>query len=130
VPLLQEPAHVLDLELEIVALGLGPHLHFFTRITVCFLRFLQPPGLRVLVLAEVHDPAHRRVRLRSHLHEVEILTAGRLQRLLGRHDAELLAVGADHADLANPDGFVDADVSRLAQRGGSSCVPAWRGVRR
>jgi len=44
------------------------------------------------------------------------------------HDAELLAVGADDANLADPDALVDADFLCFAQRRGSSCVPAARGV--
>jgi hypothetical protein len=44
------------------------------------------------------------------------------------HDAELLAVGADDADLPDPDALVDTDLLCFAQRRGSSCVPATRGM--
>src|SRR5262249_62083827 len=71
---------------------------------------LEPPRLGVLVLAEVHDTAHRRARLGRHLDEVEFLLAGGFEGLGDRHDPELLAIGADDADLTNPDAFVDTDV--------------------
>jgi len=41
---------------------------------------------------------------------VEFLLTGAFQGLGDRHDPELLAVGADDADLTNPDAFVDTDV--------------------
>src|SRR5206468_682169 len=60
VAFLQEAPHVLQLEVEVVLLGLRTHLDFLDldgRLLLA--RFLEPPGLRVLVLAEVHDTAHR-----------------------------------------------------------------------
>src|SRR5213083_1204746 len=111
VTLLQEPAHVLELELEVVSLGLGAHLHFLDLDRRLLLaRLLQPARLRVLVLAEVHDAADGRLGLRRDLDEVELLGARRLQRLLGRHDPELLALRAHHADFAGADAFVDTDL--------------------
>src|SRR5438477_3029137 len=117
VALLQEPAHVLELEVEVVALGLGAHLHFLDLDRRLLLaRLLQPARLRVLVLAEVHDAADGRLGLRRDLDEVELLAARRLQRLRGRHDPELLALRAHHADLAGADAFVDTDLLCLADR--------------
>jgi hypothetical protein len=93
-----------------VPLGLRAHLHFLDQDRRLLLaRFLLPPGLGVLVLAEVHDAADGRLRFGRYLHEVELLGARRFERLLCRHDAELLALRADHADLANTDRLVDAD---------------------
>src|SRR5919108_3512957 len=117
VALLEEPAHVLDLEVEVVALGLGAHLHFLDQDRRLLLaRFLLPPRLRVLVLAEVHDAADGRLRFRRNLDEVEVLAAREVERLLGRHDAELFALGAHDADLANTDGLVDTDLLCFADR--------------
>src|SRR6266540_1127726 len=111
VTFLEKASHVLQLEVEVVLLGLGPHLDFLHENRRLLLaRFLLAPGLRVLVLAEIHDAADRRIRLGRHLDEVEVAGAGGLQRFLDRHDAELLALGADDAYLANTDAFVDADV--------------------
>src|SRR5881409_3738306 len=72
----QEAPHVLQLEVEVVLLGLRTHLDFLDldgRLLLA--RFLEPPGLRVLVLAEVHDTAHRRRRIGRHLDEIELLLA-------------------------------------------------------
>src|SRR2546427_194711 len=100
VALVEEAAHVLHLEVEVVPLRLGAHLHFLDLDRRLLLaRFLEAPGLRVLVLAEVHDPADGRLGLRRHFDQVELALARRLQRLLDRHDPELLAVGADRLRL-------------------------------
>src|SRR5439155_296991 len=77
VALLQEAAHVFQLEVEVVLLRLGPHLDFLDldgRLLLA--RFLQSPRLRVLVLAEVHDTAHRRLGVGRDFDEVELLLAG------------------------------------------------------
>src|SRR5215813_11272008 len=117
VTLLEEATHVLELEIEVVLLGLGPHLHFLDLDRRLLLaRLLEPPGLRVLVLAEVHDAAHGRLRLRRDLHEVELLVARRLERLRRRHDSELFALRAHHADLAGADTFVDTNLLCFADR--------------
>ncbi len=60
-----------------------------------------------LVLAEVHDPADRRLRHRCNLYQVEPLLPRDGQRLLRRHDAELLAGVIDDPDFPYPDAFVD-----------------------
>ena len=90
-------------------------------------RFFLPPGLEVFVLAEVHDAADRRLCLRRHLDEIELLLLRGLERLLDRQDAELRPLGADDADLPNADGFVDANFLCFADRRGSSFS---RGTRR
>src|SRR6202022_1353117 len=72
-PLLEEPPHVLGLEVEVVGVGLGPELHLFhldRRLLLACV--LLPPGLHVLELPEVHDPADRRLRLPRHLHQVHV----------------------------------------------------------
>src|SRR5215470_9475751 len=117
VALLEEPAHVLQLEVEVVLLGFGAHFHFLDLDRRLLLaRLLEAARLRVLVLAEVHDAAHGRLRFRGDLDEIELLIARRLQRLLGRHDSELLALRADHTDLAGADAFVDTNFLCLADK--------------
>ena len=55
------------------------------------------------------------IRDRRDLDEVEVGLLGELERLVGRHDADRLAVRADEAYLGDPDPVVDpklgADVS-------------------
>src|SRR5207247_3938621 len=117
VALVEEPAHVLHLEVEVVPLRLGAHLHFLDLDRRLLLaRFLEAPGLRVLVLAEVHDPADGRLGLRRHFDQIELALARRLQRLLDRHDPELFAVGADHAHFTDTDSFIDTDLFGLTDR--------------
>jgi hypothetical protein len=55
------------------------------------------------VLAVVHDPAHRRIGLRGHLDEVELLFAGPTQRLGQRDDPHLGAIGVDEPDARDLD---------------------------
>jgi hypothetical protein len=64
--------------------------------------------LRILELAEVHDAAHGRARGRRDLDEVEAGFLGALHRVVGRDDADLLALLVDEADLGDPDLSVDA----------------------
>ena len=49
--------------------------------------------------------------LRSNLDQIEIMFAGKLQRLLHADDADLLAVGSDEADLGDADPIVDTRFS-------------------
>ena len=58
-------------------------------------------------LAVIEDTADRRTIIRSHLDQVEVGLARQFQRLRGRHDAELLPVGADQAHGADADLFID-----------------------
>ena len=63
----------------------------------------------VLVLAVVHDAAHRRVGLVRHLHQVEVELLWPIDKGLGqRADAQLFTVGSDQPDLTGPDAFVVA----------------------
>ena len=47
--------------------------------------------------------------VRRDLHQVQSALAGDLQGFEGRHDAELLALVVDHANLLRADTFVGAD---------------------
>src|SRR5204863_9770002 len=63
----------------------------------------------VLVLAEVHDPADRRVRGRRDLDQVEALLFRNRQSLRRRHDAELRPGVVDYSDFSHADTFVNAN---------------------
>src|SRR5262249_45744936 len=76
-------------------------LHFLELARGDFLaRLLRLLLLRVPVLAVVHDAAHRRIRGRRDLDQVELLLIGDPLRVERRHDAELPAVRVDDPDLA------------------------------
>ena len=103
---LQELAGPLDLDLDVVVAGLGPHADFLDLDLVGLLlagAFL----LLVLELAVVHDLADRRPFVGRDLDEVETKLAGGFHGLAGRQDAEHGAVGANDADGRNADLFVD-----------------------
>src|SRR4051794_11513774 len=75
---------------------------------------LVPPGLAgllgglVLELPVVHELADRRPGHGSDLDEVELRVLGQSQCFADRHDADLLTLGADQADLGDTDAVVDA----------------------
>src|SRR5262249_50320080 len=69
--------------------------------------------LLVTQLPVVEDLAHRRPLVGRHLDQVEVGLAGHVQRLGGRHDAELFAVGADQAHRTYADLLVDAGAAVL-----------------
>src|SRR6185369_14140464 len=72
--------------------------------------------LLVLVLPEVHDAAHRGPLVRGDLDEVELLVQRQGEGVGRLHDAELLVVLVDDADLADADVVVDARAAILRNR--------------
>jgi len=99
VAVLQEPFHVVYLELVIVLAYLGTHLDFFDmRHMLVFLGNSGALGLLILVLAVVHDATYGRVRVWSYLHQIKFGSAGKSERLVNRHYSELRALLADHPD--------------------------------
>src|SRR5258706_6909472 len=104
----EEPDCVLELEIVVVLVDVGPELDLFE--VDDFLLLLRDVSLLLLLveeLAEVHDAAHRRLSRRRHLHEVENLLLCPPQSLFDRHDAGLRAVSFDQAHLTYPDALVD-----------------------
>ena len=107
---LQEAHHVALLGLVVVGVDLGPELDLLD-----VDRALVPARLLglelelVAVLAEVHDPADRRVGLRGDLDQVEVLLGGVVEGHAQRLDAELLALLVDQAHLIGDDAVVDPD---------------------
>ncbi|GAB6897966.1 hypothetical protein JCM9957A_10560 [Kineosporia succinea] len=61
----------------------------------------------VLELAEVHELADRRPRLRGDFDEVEVGLLGETQRVFYPDDADLLPVGADQPHLWDADTVVN-----------------------
>jgi hypothetical protein len=106
-----------DLHLEVVIVRLRTELHFLELDhLLALLGFVQLLLLFVLELAEVHDLADRRVRLRVHLDEVEVGFARDALGLRGRDDTELVALGADDSDLGNANALVGARSCRTRAR--------------
>jgi len=110
VPLFQEATNMLDLEGQVVVVGLGSELHFLNLdVDLFLLGFLQFFTLLVFELAEVHDTTDRRDRRWRNLHQVQLLSFGQRQGLLNGEDAELLAVRPDDPDFAGSDGLIDVN---------------------
>ncbi|GAA1454155.1 hypothetical protein GCM10009618_18440 [Nesterenkonia lacusekhoensis] len=77
----------------------------------------------VLPLAEVHQLADRRFRVRRHLDQVKIGLRGEPQGVFDSDDADLFPLRADEADLRYTDPVVDAWFADLS----NSCV--WTAVK-
>ena len=57
----------------------------------------------------VHDAANRRLRGGRNLYQVQIFFAGHFERFEGRHDADLVAFVANHANFARTNALIRAD---------------------
>src|SRR6266566_5137326 len=107
---IQKTQHVVFLGLVVVIVHVNAELHFLDRdrllvlLGFAFLFFLLIEKLPI-----VHDAANRRLRGGGNLYQVQILFAGHLERFMRRHDADLLALIANHADFACTDALVCAD---------------------
>ena len=108
--------HVAHLGIEIAFADLGAELHFLDRdLNGLLARFLGLLAFLVPKLSVVHDPAHRWVRHRCHLDEIEVLLAGESERIWQILDSKLAAVCADETNLTGADAVV-VPVLRLLRR--------------
>jgi hypothetical protein len=87
-------------------------------------RFLRLLGGFVLVLAVVHDLDHGRLRVGSHLDQIEIGFLSQAQRHLDADDADLLSCGTHEADLGDADAVIGAGIAdaELLFRAGMSAT--------
>lgn len=106
----EEVHGLVQLDAKIVGVNDRPELDFLHPVRVLVfpgLFFLL--GLLVLVLAEVHNAADRRIGVGRHLDQVHAQVAGPQNGLGQRQDAQLFALGVNDADLAGADFAVDAN---------------------
>ena len=75
-----------------------------------FFRFLFPLCLLEPIFAVIHNPANVRGGLRRDVYKVKTLFGRNLERLFGRHNAKLAAVGINDADFLLPDVLIDVQV--------------------
>ena len=100
---------VFQLDVKIMLLDIGTKLYFFySDDLLLFLGFLFPFLLFISIFAEIHDAAHRRFRLRRHLHKIKVLFLRQAQSIPRLHDAELLARRAGHAHFPDVDFLIDS----------------------
>lgn len=105
----KKSANVPDLEVVVVIIRLGTELDLFDLDDGrALLRVIRLFRLLILKLAVVHNTTDRGHGLRRDLDEIESLFFRQTQRFVGRHDAELAAIVADHAHFRYADTTVDA----------------------
>ena len=105
----QEADGILQLDVKIMLLDIGTKLYFLDRNDLLLLLgFFFPFLLFISVLAEIHDAAYRRLSLRSNLHEIQMLLHRHVQSIFSRHDAELFAARARHANLTDANLFINS----------------------
>jgi len=101
VAFVQKTQHVVFLGLVIVIVHVDAELHFFDGNRLLVLLGL---ALFFFLLVQefpiIHDAANRGLRGGGNLDQVQILFAGHLKRFKWRHDSDLLAFIADHANLS------------------------------
>lgn len=95
----------LEIDVVVARLGTKPNLLDLGVMDVGFVMLL---FLLIFELAEVHDPANRRLLIRCHLHQIEAGVSREREGVVGGHDAQLAAVGSDDTDRRDPDLVVDA----------------------
>ena len=104
----EEARGLTDPHVVIVLIDLVAHLHLLhfglVRLLLGFFGLL---FLLELELAVVHDPAHRRISLLAHQHQVELAVFGYLEGRLSRDHPQLAAVGIHHPELGVADAVVD-----------------------
>src|SRR5690606_19508298 len=123
VAFLEEATHLAQLDLVVAVVGDRTELHFLDLDLLGLLLGLVGLLLQVeLELAEVHDLAHRRIRIGLDLHQIEALILGLLQCFVARQHADHLSVGTDHAYAWYADLVVTAILLVL---GANTASPEW-----
>ena len=107
---LQETLGVVELELEIMFVGLGTEANLLDdhlrSVRLLFLRLL---FLLIDEFLVVDDLAYGRIGVRSDLHKIQFPFFSHLQRLCKRIDTLLGHIVSHHADTRGGDGIVDSE---------------------
>ena len=107
----QEVARMGHLEIVIMVVDLGAHLHFFElHLVLLLLGFARPAVLLVLEFPVVHDPAHRRSCRGRNFDQVEIAGLRECQGFARGEHTDLLPVVPDYPDLRDANAIVDPDL--------------------
>ena len=103
-----------DLGLVVVVVDLQPEPHFLQdRVGLVLAGLAGLDGGLILVLAEVHQLAHRRTGVRRHLDQIKIRFPRQTQCVLYADDPDLLAAGADQSDFRYADAVIDAWIANV-----------------
>jgi len=114
----EEFQHGAHLHIVIVGIGPGTELDLLDLDDVLLLAGLGLAFLLlVLELAEVHDLADRRFRVRRDLDKIKTGLFGHHHGTGGGDDSDVLAIGADQSDLGAADSLVDTGARFALRRG-------------
>src|SRR5262249_6942222 len=106
----QEAQHMVALGNVIVLVHIDAELHFLQHDLFLILLgralFL---FLLVQVFAVIHDAANRGHGIRRDLYQVKILLPRLFDGIVRGHNAQLVAIAIDHADLSRADALIHAD---------------------
>nr|CAI0340403.1 hypothetical protein SHINE37_44271 [Rhizobiaceae bacterium] len=109
VALFEEAVHRLHLHVIVMRVDVRAHLDFLDLDDLLLLaRFGRLLLVGVFQLAQVKDLADGRFGVRRNLHEIEAGFFGHAERLIGRDDTVVVAVGIDKLNPGNPDFLVGA----------------------
>lgn len=115
VPFGQEVFGMDDFDVVIVGINPDTEFHFLHFATLLVLvSFFLVLLLNVLVFAVVDDLAHRRVCIRRDLHKIQPALFSDTDRLVGRHDTELMPVLLDHAHFRRTNALIDPSLIDVA----------------
>lgn len=103
----KESSSLGNLEFDVVIARLGTDSDFLD-LRVMNVGFVMLLFLLVFELAEVHDPADRRLFVGRHLDKIEAGVSREREGIVCGDDAELAPVGADNSDRGDPNLVVDA----------------------
>src|ERR687891_188424 len=92
---LNELTNVSDLMHDIVRIRARSHFDFLDLHNGMFLWPMRFLLLLIAELAVIHHPANRRLSIRRHLHQIQLLRVDQFEGFIERHDTELLTAGAD-----------------------------------
>ena len=113
--ILQKAADMLRFKLVVVLLSFWPQLDFFDADDLLLLLgLLKSFALLILVLAKIHDPAHRRLGIGSHLNQIQASLLSKLQRILCCENAELLTILIYNAHFTRPNQPIDTLLLRYS----------------
>jgi len=106
----QKAEHVVPLGNVIVLIYIDAELNFFQdNLLLVFLR--GPLFLLILIekFAIVHNAANRRDCIRRYLYQIKILFAGFSERFVRRHNAKLVTICINHANLSCANAIIHAN---------------------
>lgn len=107
VTLSNKALYVRSFEVDVVLPGRRSHLHFLDHADGVFLGVVRFLLLRVAVLVEIGDAAHRRVGGGRDLDQVQAAALRDSDSFAQRQDSDLRAVGVDYADFLRANQAVD-----------------------